>query len=256
MLRALSLELFGTVLTLDELPRVKSLAGLGTSDPAQYADRLAQRFDYRNTFYHREPRFDIVNPPEHEWGKYDFVVSSEVLEHVAPPVEKAFQSIVRLLKPAGVLLMTVPYSVEATMKEHYPEIHEFGLVRLGERLALVNRTRAGEVQVFDAPVFHIGWGGDALEMREFTEESLGRTLEAAGFASIRIYSEDDPRFGIRHAEQWSLPIAARKGGFAFSAEAARDLVEYYRDTKRERDRQMERYERSYWVRGLRKLGLV
>lgn len=257
LLRALSLELFGVTLTLDEFPRVKSLAGLGTSDPAQYSDRLSQKCDYRNTFYHREPRFDVVNPPAHEFGRYDFVVSSEVLEHVAPPVESAFASIFQLLKPAGFLLMTVPYSIEASMKEHYPDAHEFGFVTLGGRLTLVNRTRSGQVQLFDDPVFHIAWGGGALEMREFTEASLGELLKTTGFGSVRIYSEDDPAFGIFHAEQWSLPIAARKSaGFSFPAEAARDLVEYYRDAKQERDRQVQRYERSYWVRAGRKLGLV
>jgi SAM-dependent methyltransferase len=256
MLRALSLELFGVALTLDDFPRLKSLRGLGTSDPGQYADRLAQKLDYRNTFYHRPPRFDLIDPPEHELGKYDFIVSSEVFEHVSPPVQQAFCSALRLLKPAGVLVFTVPYSIEASMKEHYPEIHEFGFVRLGERVALVNRTRTGQIQVFDNPVFHIGWGGDALEMREFTEGSLHEMLTASGFQSVKTYTEDDPSFGIVHAEKWSLPIAARKGEFAFSAEAARDLVEHYREIKQERDRQLHRYTQSYWVRAGRKLGLL
>ena len=257
LLRALSLELFGVALTLGEFPRVKSLTGLGTSDPAQYSDRLSEKFDYRNTFYHREPRFDIVNPPTHELGRYDFIVCSEVLEHVVPPVEAAFASIFRLLEPTGFLLMTVPYSIEASMKEHYPDAHEFGFVTLSGRVTLVNRTRAGQVQLFADPVFHIGWGGGALEMREFTEASLGEVLASTGFPSVRIYSEDDTAFGIRHAEQWSLPIVARKSNsFSFPAEAVRDLVEYYRDAKRERDRQFQRYERSYWVRAGRKFGLV
>jgi SAM-dependent methyltransferase len=256
MLRALSLELFGAALILDDFPRIKSLRGLGTSDPGQYADRLAQKFDYRNTFYHREPRFDLMNPPETELGQYDFIVSSEVLEHVPPPVERAFGAALGLLKPAGVVVMTVPYSVEASMKEHYPAIHEFGFVRLGERVMLVNRTQSGEIQTFDDPVFHVGWGGDALEMREFTESSLRAALGASGFRTVRIYEEDDPRFGIRHAEKWSFPIAARKGDFTFSLEAARDLVEHFREVKQERERQLRRYERSYWVRLGRKIGLV
>lgn len=256
MLRALSLELFGTTLALGDFPRVRSLRGLGTSDPGQYAEVLAQKFDYRNTFYHREPRFDIVNPPEHELGRYDFIISSEVLEHVLPPVERAFESLVRLLKPTGVLVMTVPYSIEASMSEHYPDAHEFGFVRLGARLALVNRTRSGEVQVFDNPVFHVSWGGDALEMREFTESALREIIGNCGFHSVHTYAEDDPAFGVVHAEKWSLPIAARKGEFAFSLEAARDLVEHWRDVKHDRDREIARYERSYWVRLGRKLGLV
>src|SRR5207302_4960988 len=82
VLRALSLELFGLDLPITDFPRVKSLRGLGTSD-GQYAERLAAQFDYRNTYYDREPRFDITRePPASELGAYDFVISSEVFEHV------------------------------------------------------------------------------------------------------------------------------------------------------------------------------
>lgn len=256
LLRALSLELFGVALPLGDFPRVKSLRGLGTSDPGQYADRLAEKFDYRNTFYHREPRFDLVHPPDHELGRYDFVVSSEVLEHVFPPVEDAFRSAFSLLKASGVLVMTVPYSLEATMAEHYPEVHEFGFVQLGERNVMVNRTRDGRTQVFDDPVFHISWGGAALEMREFNETELRRLLSTAGFAGVRTYGEDDAQFGILHSERWSLPIAARRGEFAWSVEATRDLIEHWQEIKRGADARVQRYERSYWVRAGRKFGLV
>ncbi len=256
LLRALSLELFGVVLKLDDFPRIKSLRGLGTSDPGQYADKLADKFDYRNTFYHREPRFDLVNPPPHELGRYDFIVSSEVLEHVLPPVERAFEAILSLLKPTGVLVMTVPYSLEASMAEHYPQAFEFGYVQLGERVALVNRTKSGEVQVFDNPVFHISWGGAALEMREFNETELRRMISQSGFSEILPYAEDDRQWGVVHSEKWSLPIVARKGAFAFSREAARDLVEHWREVKQRRDTDAARYSGSYWVRIGRKLGLV
>jgi SAM-dependent methyltransferase len=256
MLRALSLELFGVALPLTDFPRIKSISGLGISDPPNYADILAQKFDYRNTFHHREPLFDLMNPPEHSLGASDFIVCCEVFEHVAPPAGQAFHSALRLLKPSGMLLLTVPYSIEDSMKEHYPEIHEFGFVRLGERVTLINRTRSGEVQVFDDPVFHIQSGGEALEMREFNELSLKETLQANGFMTIRTYGEDDPKFGIYHAENWSLPIAARKGEFAFSMAAARDLVEYYRITKQRDNELLRRYQQNLWVRLGRKLGLV
>jgi hypothetical protein len=84
LLRVLSLELFGLEVCLPDFPRVKSLRGLGTSDTALYASVLADRFNYTNTFYDFAPRFDIMNPPQGELGRYDFVVSSEVLERSAP----------------------------------------------------------------------------------------------------------------------------------------------------------------------------
>ncbi len=231
LLHTLSQELFGASLPLTDFPRVKSLRGLGTSDSASYADRLADRFDYRNTFFHREPRFDIAHPAADEFGRYDFLVSSEVLEHVLSPVEAAFQNACRMLKPSGVFVFTVPYSLEATTTERFGALHDFGFAQLSDRTLLVNRTPQGEVQMFDDLIFH-GGGGSTLEMREFSEAGLKSLLAAAGFTGVRIDSQDYPEFGIVRRYAWSLPIAARKGPFAFSEDATRDLAEQYRDSEK------------------------
>ena len=249
LLQALSMELFGTNLTLPQFPRVKSLRGIGTSDSNHYADRLAEKFDYRNTFHDREPRMDIANPPGDEFGKYDFLVSSEVFEHVVPPAEAAFLNAYRLLRDGGVLLLTVPYSLELTTVEHFPDLHEFGLAQAGGRVLLVNRTRDGEMQVFDNLVFHRGRGEPSLEMREFSESDLKKMLTGAGFSDVRIYTGDYAPFGIVRSGQWSLPIAARKGPFALSLSSTRDVLEEWRGTQ-------ERIALSRWCRLGRRLGLM
>ncbi|HWC97743.1 MAG TPA: methyltransferase domain-containing protein [Candidatus Sulfopaludibacter sp.] len=226
LVHLLTEELLGTSLPLTDLPRVPSLRGLGTSDSETYAEQLAGRFDYRNTYFHREPRFDIARAGSDEFGKYDFLVSSEVLEHVLSPVEAAFENACRMLKPSGVFVFTVPYSLEATTTERFSQLHDFGFARLSDRTLLVNRTNAGEVQVFNDLIFH-GGGGSTLEMREFSESALKTILAGAGFTSVRIDSDDHPEFGILRKYSWSLPIAARKGPFALSRDAARDLVEQH-----------------------------
>jgi SAM-dependent methyltransferase len=248
--RALSLELFGVNLIVPGFPRLKSLRGMGTSDSLQYADTLTAKFDYRNTFFDREPRFDLARPDEREFGRHDFVLSSEVLEHVAPPVKAAFRNAARLLKDSGVLLLTVPYSLEATTAERFPELHEWGIARVGERLALVNRKRSGEIEVFEDLVFHVGCESPAVEMREFSERDLRCLLEGAGFATIRVHAEEYPPYGIFHEEPCSLPVAARKGAFGLSADATRELVEHWRDAGEE----MRRMGRSWWFRAGRKMG--
>ena len=251
--RVLSMELFGTLLTLPEFPRIQGIRGLGASDSPIYAGPLAQKLDYRNTYYDREPRLDIAHPPADEFGKYDFVIASEVFEHVLPPVEAAFESAFRLLKPDGVLVLTTPYSLEASTAEHFPELYEFGLAQAGERLVLVNRTRAGEIQVFENPVFHQGCSGEKeLEAREFSESALRALIAGAGFPSMRIYSEDCPEFGIARPENWSLPMAARKGQFTLGPGAVREVMEHWRGLNRE----VARLGRSYWFRAGRKLGLI
>lgn len=255
LLHALSIEVFGTPLTLPEFPRVRSLRALGTSDSPQYAERLAAKFDYRNTFFDREPRFDITSVPESESGRYDFLVSSEVFEHVMPPASRAFENAWRMLKPNGVLLFTVPYELDAAA-EHYPELHEFGLADVGGRIVLVNRTREGRLQTFEEPVFHLSGAAKALEMRAFSEAQLRALLCAAGFHDAQIYCENYPPFGIVHAEAWSLPIAARKGEFTFSRDAARDLTEDWRDLHRKFEAEMAHLANSWWFRAGRKLGLL
>lgn len=254
LMLALSLELFGIKMTVPEFPRVKSLRGLGASDENQYASQLAVKFDYRNTFYDREPRFDLTNPPEHEFGAYDFVVASEVFEHVLPPVERAFENAARLLKPTGVLIMTVPYSLEASMREHYPDLHEFGFATVAGEQVLVNRNRAGEIQVFENPVFHRSRDESSLEAREFSEGDLLALLRGAGFRDVKIYSETFQEFGVANPENCSLPIAARRGDFAFSRESARDVVGEWRGVKQKHDAEMQRLLKSYWFRIGQKLG--
>ena len=59
-----------------------------------------------------------------QYGTYDFILSSDVFEHVAPPVERAFEEAFRLLKPNGFLCITVPSVADDTV-EYYPDLHEY-----------------------------------------------------------------------------------------------------------------------------------
>jgi hypothetical protein len=224
LLRALSEELFGASVPLDSFPCLKSLRGLGMSDSDSYADPLREKFDYTNSQLHRAPKFDIGDTGAGESGSYDFLISSEVFEHVAPPVEAAFRNAWRLLKPNGVMIFTAPYSLEATTAEHFPELHEHTVTQLGEQMVLVNRTREGQVQVFENLIFHGGQGA-TLEMRKFSEAGLRNLFTAAGFQSVRIFGEDYAPFGIVRNENCSLPLAARRGEFSFTRENAAEMIE-------------------------------
>ena len=264
VLRALSLELFGVNLTLPDFPTLKSLRGIGTSDAPQYASRLAEKFDYRNTFHDRAPRMDITRSDEGECGEYDFVISSEVFEHVPPPAESAFANACRLLKPNGVLVLTVPYSIEDRSLEHFPDLQEYTVTQVGARSILVNRTQEGLFQVFDNLVFHLDPNlppdsGVPLEIRQFSENDLMKMLTGAGFAEIHVHGESFERFGIVHPEPWSLPIAARKGTYALSLDSARELMEQWtklqHDVKRLR-LVVDAIQSAAWMRLGRALRLI
>jgi SAM-dependent methyltransferase len=247
LIHALAVELFGSPLALPDFPRMKSVRGLGLSDAENYACRLADRFDYRNTYYDREPRLDITELPECEESKYDFLIASEVFEHVTPPVERAFRQAHRCLKPNGVFILTVPYSLELSMSEHFPDLHQYGLTQLGKHVVLVNRTRNGDLQAFEDVVFHGGCSGKVLELRVFNQAEIMRMLTDAGFRDARVHSENHLESGIMHSEPCSLPIVARKGEFALGRESTRELVEAWRD---------QRPPETFWQRAARKLGLI
>src|SRR5262249_47845989 len=159
-------------------------------------------------FYDRPPEFDITESHPEAFGTLDFLLSTEVFEHVRPPVEDTFRNVAAMLRPGGVLVMTVPYKPSGATDEHYPKLHDYGTVALRARTVLVNRTPSGELQVFDNLVFH-GGPGSTLELRVFSESGLRESLAAAGFESVRIHNRDYPQFGIIHSETWSLPVAAR-----------------------------------------------
>src|SRR5579864_3156314 len=205
-------EMLGISIGLSELPELKEIRGIGMSDPLGRAERLSQKFDYTNTCYHQSPRLDLTQPDEREFGRYDFILSSEVMEHIPPPVETAFATLAALLKPDGLLLLTTPFSLDGVVREHFPDLHQYSLAKLGDGIALVNLTRAGEIQVFENLVFH-GGPGSTLEMRLFSLQQLRDALLAAGFTSVNYCEQTWPEFGINLSEPFSLPIAARKGNF-------------------------------------------
>lgn len=240
---ALSRALFGLDLTLPEFPSLKSVRGLGLSDSDVYAGRLESRFSYTNTFFHREPRFDLLRPDEREFGKYDFVICSEVLEHVPAPVDRAFVTLAGLLKPAGFLILTVPYSLDPETVEHYPDVAESGLAEIGDRTVLVSRSGNGEYRVFENLAFH-GGAGSTLEHRLFSDAGLRAGLVNAGFQTVQFDSGGSREFGITYANGCSLPIIAARSPFALTVSGVTELVQ-----------QGRAWRLSRWVRLGQKLGL-
>src|SRR5205085_6932700 len=136
LIHLLSMELFGESLVLTEFPKLRTIRGLGISDHAAYATRLAEKFDYTNTQYDREPRFDLGEKHPQLYGTYDFILAADVIEHIAPPIEAALEEVCRLLKPSGFFGITIFCSPDDRMREHFPELHEYRTVRLGDRTVL------------------------------------------------------------------------------------------------------------------------
>jgi SAM-dependent methyltransferase len=231
LIHLLSTELFGRSLILVDFPRLKSVRGLGMSDKECYAAILQEKFEYRNTFYDREPQFDFSKPHADLAGTFDFVLSADVLEHVAPPVEDTLMEVHRLLKPHGFLVATVPCSSGETLREHYPDLYEYRILPLGGAPVLVNRRRDGQLEVTGDLVFHGGTGA-TLEMRQFTAAALHETLLASRFTNVRFFNENIPELGILFDHDVSQPlIAAKEQPFALTSAARVEIIDQWRSAE-------------------------
>ncbi len=213
LIRVLSMELFGASLPLSEFPMKPDIRGMGLSDWERYAVPLARNFNYTNTYFHAEPRFDILSDLEPELeDTLDFLIASDVFEHVAPPVSRAFANCRRLLKSSGVLVFTTPYTKDGVTREHYPELYSYEIIEVDGQPVLKNVTRDGREQTFKDLILH-GGEGATVEMRLFAEASLREEFRQAGFGQIKTYNDPDFEHGIYWNPDWSggsFPISARK----------------------------------------------
>lgn len=150
----LSRELFGRSLPLTQFPLDKSIKGIGLTDPARIADVLTERLNYRNTFFDAEPRLNIRFDPS-PLGELDFLIASEVFEHVEPPVADAFRNVVGFLKNTGVLLLTVPWVWGGAPESAVPELYDWKLDKEGNRWLVLNRKSNGEIERF----YDMVWDG-------------------------------------------------------------------------------------------------
>ena len=250
LIHLLSMELFGVSMPLSEFPHLKSIRGIGMTDKECYAGRLAEKFDYTNTHYDREPRLDITQSHPDLAGTCDFLLAADVLEHIAPPVESAMEEMCRLLKPTGFLGVTIYRHPSDKMREHFPDLHEYRVVPLGETNVLVNRRRDGTLEVQDGLIFH-GGTGETLEMREFGITALQNKLTAAGFQAVHLLAEDIPEIGVVFDPDVSQPLIARKQPYALGGAARRELIEQWRRQSAE----IGLAAQSRWIKLGRSLGV-
>lgn len=209
MVHALSLALWGESLALPDFPIRRELSGAGLTDWRGYAAPLAASLGYTNTFLDAAPRLDITQPDPALRGTLDFLLASDVFEHVPPPVERAFAGACQLLKPGGALVLSAPFTPTGAAAEHFPELYDYRLTATPAGQRLDNITRDGRRQTFTDLRFH-GGPGLALEMRVFSLAGLLQQLGAAGFGEIRVCEEPCEKHGIVWLEGHSQPVIARR----------------------------------------------
>lgn len=177
-----------------EIPR-KDISGIGMSDSLGYAEHFERLFSYTNTYYHTEPFLDVSSAESAtHYQNLDFVVSSDVLEHVEAPISSAFRNIWSMLKPKGWLILSVPYLEGYETIEHFPHLNEYSITKVGDDYALVNRRADGLVECHRNLSFH-GGPGSVLELRVFGEGDLLAMLRYAGFGIVHTLKPDRTDIG-------------------------------------------------------------
>lgn len=205
----LSTALFGKSLTIPDFPVERGIVGIGMSDRDEFASQLSEKLAYTNTYLQKEPKLDILSIRPEQNETCDFIISSDIFEHVPNPVEKAFENLNRLLKPGGLCIFTVPYKNTGQTREHFPDLYDFRFIETHGKTFLFNVTRKGEEQIFDNLRFH-GGSGATLEMRLFSRDALKDLFMQSNFESIRFNHCQVPEYGILWSYDWDLPITAQK----------------------------------------------
>jgi SAM-dependent methyltransferase len=206
LVHLLSFGLFGRSLALRDFPHDRAIRGLGLGDWPPIAAPLAERLAYANLDDGRAPWQTADRPPDAGTGSLDFILASDLLQLVAPPVQRAFDDLRRWLRPGGLLVLTVPFDPNAATREHFPDLHEPALVEEDGRRRLYNTRRDGLREAYDDLVFH---GADRLEMRLFGLRDLLDHCARAGFREAAVQDAEVPERGIVWRQPWSVPIVAR-----------------------------------------------
>ena len=209
IIHLLSVELFGESISLPDFPERPELRGFGMSDWSVYAEKLTTKLNYSNTFFDQVPSLDITNIDPNLEDMLDFLISSDVFEHVAHPVSRAFTNAYRLLKPGGVFIFTAPYKQFGVTEEFFPDLYDYQIIKSDDGYILYNTTKDGREEVFTDLTFH-GGPGVTLAMRMFSELSLLEEFNKAGFRQIRIAREPCFEHGIYWNRVTDLPFVIRK----------------------------------------------
>jgi hypothetical protein len=208
--RAIILEIHKCYLLMKVREPFRDVKILGVSDGYLTSTVLKKvyRKQYENYHYHLDPKLDITEVPAHLKGCADIISCSEVLEHVEPPIQKAFLGLYQLLRENGKLVLSVPHT-DANGKhvEHFPIMTESRILSRESGLVLEGKGIDGELFEFSNLAFHGGIGA-TLEYRIFSKNSLKQNLEIAGFKSLKS-CKNNIFYGVNW-EPWSRVWTCQK----------------------------------------------
>jgi SAM-dependent methyltransferase len=186
--------------TLKSLSPDWSRIGLGISDDIALASKVPTKFFYSNTYFDTFPQLDIRNVPPEAKGKFEFVLCSDVLEHIDCDLDLAIQGVLGLLKPNGFALFSVPVVENAIETEFYPNLMSFEIIN--NQVHWVDKQEI--MHVDNSPEFH-GGRGQNLAFRQFDDDQFRKVLEFNGFSiEPTVFSS---KLGVSRIERHGIYVA-------------------------------------------------
>lgn len=184
----------------------KHIKILGMSDSESYANILSEKFDYINTYFHQSPHLDIgdLNSAA-RYSNIDYIISSDVLEHVMHPVQSAFDHMYTMLKEDGVLIISVPTLEGYETIEHYGAMKSYRVFQIEEHFIVAGIDMNGICFTHLQPRFH-GGPGEVLELRIFGVGDLKSRLASAGFTNLVEHIPNQPKIGYVWDDQIEIGV--------------------------------------------------
>lgn len=183
---------------------------IGISDGQQTEKWASKHFKdrYINYHFHREPRLDLTKIPKSLEASHNLIFCSEVLEHVEPPVSRAFRGLSLLLESGGFVVLSVPYTpIGSSHVEHFAELSDARLDETADGLVWRGFSSDGVEHSYKNLTFHGGLGA-TLEFRVFSEESLEAHLNEAGL-DVVFKLQNQRLFGVTW-QPWSRVWLVKK----------------------------------------------
>lgn len=151
------------------------------SDHPGFFAYFAKKWEVSNAHLHKFPFLDLFSVPDEAKGSFEFVVCSDVLEHVAGSPRLALEGSWALLRPGGSAVVTVPIADSIATVEHYPGLVEFDIE---EGPSVRWKDVNGVERVDDNPEMH-GGDGLVLTFRRYGKADFKDLLSSAGFTGIQ-----------------------------------------------------------------------
>lgn len=166
---------------LTQLTADKSIRGLGVSDSHVYAELLAAKYNYTNTFYHCEPYLDVESRFSFlEYKPIDFIICNDIIEHTTLPPAEVIPILYEALRPGGVLVLCAPTYKLTHHIEKYPSFDHYEVEQTARGYKVHFKSKLGVPFDDVNPCFH-GGPGRVLEIRLISDENLFNNLRSVGF---------------------------------------------------------------------------